>query len=134
MDIDPKFGRCRVVRLLAKGGGAIYLARDPLESNLALKIWREGSGESELLQHFLGEVRRLARLAHPNLVKIVEAREYNDVWNIPAEPVPARKFPAQGVRPGWRNPRAQWTVASMIWNAVDLGPRHRRRADRARHR
>jgi serine/threonine protein kinase/formylglycine-generating enzyme required for sulfatase activity len=64
-------GKFLIQRLIGVGGfGAVYAARDlQLECGVAIKILhREVASDSSNFDGFLGEVRRLTRLKHPNVV------------------------------------------------------------------
>ncbi len=68
-------GRYRLEALLGRGGmGAVYRALDTrLERPVAIKVLRD-SGEAGQAR-FTAEVRTLARFAHPNLVRLLDAGE-----------------------------------------------------------
>ena len=64
-------GRYRICGILGTGGmGIVYRAHDSrLERNVALKVLRHESGSEETL---LREARVMARLAHPNVVRVFD--------------------------------------------------------------
>ena len=68
-------GRFKVLRLLGEGGmGAVYLVEDPLVGRqVALKRLRTDQLELEAMQRLLREATLLARVEHPNVVRIHEA-------------------------------------------------------------
>lgn len=64
---------CRILRRLGSGGmGTVYLARDDrLRRDVAVKTLRAGlAANASVRERFLGEARALARIAHPNVVRI----------------------------------------------------------------
>ncbi|MBQ6248386.1 MAG: serine/threonine protein kinase [Kiritimatiellae bacterium] len=72
---DARIGDYRIVRLLGKGGmGAVYEAlHTQLGTRCALKAFTLDHGHVELLkERFLAEGRILARLRHPNLVRVFD--------------------------------------------------------------
>ena len=68
-------GRFKVLRLLGEGGmGAVYLVEDPLVGRqVALKRLRTDQLELEAMQRLLREATLLARVVHPNVVRVHEA-------------------------------------------------------------
>jgi serine/threonine protein kinase/formylglycine-generating enzyme required for sulfatase activity len=74
MTSGPDFiGKYLVVRSLGLGGmGSVYLARDPdLQTDVAIKVMREGFDTPESRQRFIREARAIAQLQrHPNIVKV----------------------------------------------------------------
>lgn len=75
-------GPFKIVRELGRGGmGRVYLAEDPLVGNrlVAVKLILEGNGlpGSEACLRFDLEIKNLARLNHPSIVKILTAGRHN---------------------------------------------------------
>ncbi|HEV8070754.1 MAG TPA: serine/threonine-protein kinase [Planctomycetaceae bacterium] len=71
-----RLGRFEVFRELGRGGhGIVYLARDPaLNRPIALKIPRPDLLLSKSLRRrFVDEAQAVARLDHPNIVRVLEA-------------------------------------------------------------
>jgi tetratricopeptide (TPR) repeat protein len=69
-------GRYTIIREVARGGmGAVLLAWDPhLRVQRAIKVLlAEDLGGAEATERFLREARVLARLAHPNIIPVLEA-------------------------------------------------------------
>lgn len=77
-------GRYRIVREIARGGmGVLYLARDPraerdraLADEVALKVVlpRLARGKAQRdMGRFIGEIRALIQVRHPNIVRIYDA-------------------------------------------------------------
>ena len=71
-----KIGRYTVVRFLAEGGMSwVFEVSDPdfFDARRALKLIKPHVlGEQEMLQRFENEVRLLARIEHPNLVRVYD--------------------------------------------------------------
>ena len=71
-----RVGPYEVVRLLGRGGmGAVYLARradGQFEQDVALKVHGGGLAGGEARDRFLAERQILARLAHPNIARLLD--------------------------------------------------------------
>ena len=83
MTFEPgeTIGSCRVVRLLGTGGmGAVYeVEHVGLGVHYALKVFTRERGDVETLRRrFRAEGRALARLRHPNLVRVYDFGEDAD--------------------------------------------------------
>jgi serine/threonine protein kinase len=68
-------GRFKVLGTLGRGGmGVVYRAHDPvLDRQVAVKVLRpERARNPEQRERFLREVKAMARLAHPNVVRVYE--------------------------------------------------------------
>ena len=83
MTFEPEeaIGAYRVVRLLGTGGmGAVYeVEHRELGVRYALKVFARGRGDVETLRkRFRAEGRALARLRHPNLVRVYDFSEDAD--------------------------------------------------------
>lgn len=65
-------GRCRIVRLLGRGGmGEVYLGEDlALQRPIALKVLPTHSLDPTKVERFLKEARLCSRIEHPNVVTI----------------------------------------------------------------
>jgi hypothetical protein len=73
--------RYRVIRLLGAGGmGAVYEAEHlVMQRPVAVKVInRAYTGNAEALDRFRGEVRKAARLSHPNIVTTYDAEDAGD--------------------------------------------------------
>lgn len=75
LQTPPRIGRYRILGTLGEGGmGTVYLARqDRPDREVALKIIRNGRGESETLARFRMEAELLAQLEHPGIARIHDA-------------------------------------------------------------
>jgi serine/threonine protein kinase len=80
--IGQSLGRYRILSLLGEGGMAIvYKAYDTrLERDVAIKMIRKGAFPADhlerMLKRFEREAKALARLSHPNIIKILDYGEY----------------------------------------------------------
>lgn len=86
-----RLGDYRIVRPIGSGGMAsVFLARDEaLDRDVAIKIAREvGSGSLETIERFRSEARAMARIAHPNVVRIHALGDLEGVPYIVMEHVP----------------------------------------------
>jgi serine/threonine-protein kinase len=84
-------GSYRIVRLIGAGGmGSVYLARDEsLDRNVAIKLIRtDGAPPLDVLERFRAEARTMARIAHPNVVRIHALGEIDGLPYIVMEHVP----------------------------------------------
>ena len=68
-----QFGNYRVIRLLGMGGSAeVYLAEHIyLNTQAAIKVLRTRLGQAEE-DNFLREARTIARLLHPNIIRVLD--------------------------------------------------------------
>jgi serine/threonine protein kinase len=80
----PEIGRFTLQGLLGRGGmGTVYAAHDPdFDRQVAIKVVRNSPASDEPMQvaraRLLREARILARLDHPNIVKIHESGLHGD--------------------------------------------------------
>lgn len=79
VQLSKQAGRFQVSRVLGTGGsGVVYAARDG-EHAIALKLLRDGLVASERAKRqFIREAEAMARVAHPALVRVLEAGELPD--------------------------------------------------------
>lgn len=78
MSLDPStIGRFKILGTLGAGAmGTVYLAEDPLlKRALAIKVVREGTGDTEVLLRFRREAEISARLNHPNAITVYDVGE-----------------------------------------------------------
>jgi eukaryotic-like serine/threonine-protein kinase len=75
-----RIGPYRLDRLLGEGGmGVVYLAtREDLDTQVAIKVLRDGWVSPARQERFLAEQRMLARLAHPNIATLHDAQTLPD--------------------------------------------------------
>ncbi|HZS78118.1 MAG TPA: serine/threonine-protein kinase [Ktedonobacteraceae bacterium] len=78
--VGQKLGNYRLVRLLGQGGFAeVYLGQHVfLDTQAAIKVLHTRL-ESEDIAPFLNEARTVARLAHPNIVRVLEFGVEGDI-------------------------------------------------------
>lgn len=71
-------GRFQILQTLGHGAqGVVYLAHDPhLDRTVAIKSLRLDSLSTEHTQSLLDEARTMSKLAHPNIVKVLDAVEH----------------------------------------------------------
>jgi serine/threonine protein kinase len=92
--IGQSIGRYHVLDQLGEGGMAtVYKAYDTrLERDVAIKIIRRGAFPPEQLEHMLKrferEAKSLAKLSHPNIVKVLDFGEYQDAPYLVMEYLP----------------------------------------------
>jgi eukaryotic-like serine/threonine-protein kinase len=69
-------GRWRLAKQIGRGGmGTVWLAEradGQFEQRVALKLVRRGMDSDDILARFLRERRILARLAHPNIARLLD--------------------------------------------------------------
>ena len=77
-------GRCRVVRLLGRGGmGEVYLAEHlSLQKPVALKILLPDLENKDRVERFFKEARTCSRIEHPNVVVIHDVGEQDGLYYI----------------------------------------------------
>ena len=79
-DLPATIGRYHIVKRLGRGGmGVVYLARDPvIDRDVAIKVLRT-LDEADLRARFAREIQIAGGLAHPNIVRIYDAGEFDDM-------------------------------------------------------
>lgn len=100
-----RLGEYRIVRPIGAGGMAsVFLARDEaLERDVAIKVAREVStGSLEMKERFRSEARAMARIAHPNVVRIHALGDFQGVPYIVMEHVPGEDLARLLVQRGGR--------------------------------
>ncbi len=82
MPADGMAGPYRLLRLLGEGGmGVVWLAErtdGAYEQQVAIKVLKRGMDTHAILRRFLQERRILARLNHPNIVRLVDGGMTSD--------------------------------------------------------
>lgn len=68
-------GRFRILKALGRGAqGEVYLAHDPqLDRHVAIKSLKVDARSADRAQQLLEEARTMSKLAHPNIVKVLDA-------------------------------------------------------------
>ena len=79
------WGKFAIVAEIDAGGfGTVYRARDPdLEQDIALKLYHQHRSRGAEKDELLSEARKLARVRHPNVVRVYGAEEHDGrvgVW------------------------------------------------------
>src|SRR3954454_5575006 len=75
-------GRYEIIGALGEGGNAsVYRAHDlRLNTDIALKVlWPQLAAQATFVQRFRREAQALARLNHPNIVRLFELGEDHDL-------------------------------------------------------
>ncbi|RME88860.1 MAG: hypothetical protein D6770_06025 [Anaerolineae bacterium] len=135
--IGQHVGRYHVLELLGEGGMAtVYRAHDTrLDRDVALKVIRRGAIPpahlAETLARFEREAKSLARLSHPNIVKVLDYGEQDGVPYLVMEYVPGgtlkqRLAHLQGAPMPWQE-AARWLapIARALEHAHQHGIVHR---------
>ena len=120
-------GAYQVLRLLGRGGmGAVYLARDPLQREVALKVQLRSRGG----ERFRTEGQAVARLSHPGIVPIHQlgvdevGRHYCVMGYVPGGSLEDRLEP-EGTLPPREAARIARDVARALAYAHQEGVLHR---------
>jgi tetratricopeptide (TPR) repeat protein/predicted Ser/Thr protein kinase len=102
--IGRSVGRYRIVELIGGGAmGEVYRAEDPdLGRDVAIKVVQHGGSQRRLL----GEAQAMAKLAHPNVIRVYDVGTYGDDVFLAMELVQGRTL------------RAWFTEAKPAWRAV----------------
>ena len=83
-DSMKTIGRYIIEREIGRGGMAVvYQAHDPqLDRAVAIKLIRKGAFAPEqlamMMERFRREAKALAKLNHPNIVKVLDCGEYQN--------------------------------------------------------
>jgi tRNA A-37 threonylcarbamoyl transferase component Bud32 len=79
-DVVEMWGRYELREMIGEGSfGAVYRAWDPqLESELAIKILHQKTTDARLKANLLAEGRALARIRHPNVVRVIGIESNGD--------------------------------------------------------
>jgi len=99
--IGQSLGRYRILEQLGEGGMAtVYKAYDTsLERNVAIKVIRRNALPQEQLervrQRFEREAKALAKLSHPNIVKVIDYGEHDDAPYLVLEYLPGGTLKAR---------------------------------------
>lgn len=80
-DLPEFVGKYRILRQIGEGGmGRVFLAEqsEPFVRKVALKILHPGIDTEEIVARFRAEQQTLARLAHPNIARVLDAGDTDD--------------------------------------------------------
>jgi len=100
----PTLGRYEIEKELGRGAmGVVYLGRDPkINRQVAIKTMMleeaEGGGSKEVKERFFREAESAGTLNHPNIVRIFDAGEENDVAYIAMELLDGQDLTRYGVK------------------------------------
>ncbi|MBI4863012.1 MAG: serine/threonine protein kinase [Candidatus Riflebacteria bacterium] len=74
MQVGDRIGRYRIVRPLGEGGmAAVFLGEDPEhQREVVIKILPPHLNNEAMTARFLREIQAIARLSHPNVVKVLD--------------------------------------------------------------
>src|SRR5262249_39066468 len=77
-----RLGKYELLKRIGQGGmGVLYLAHDPdLDRDVAIKTIRADFSAADAEQRFTREARALARLKHPNIVRVFDFGQTDDRW------------------------------------------------------
>ena len=120
-----RFGRYEVIELLGRGGmGVVYKVRQPeLNRFVALKVLAAGTAaNSDELDRFRAEAELLAQLEHPNLVRVLEAGEFDGQPYLTLEYLPGGSLD-KSVRGQPMPARAAAELVELLANAVEVAHR-----------
>ncbi len=90
--VGQSFDRCRILEQLGEGGMAVvYKAYDShLDRAVAVKVILPGFEQSEnFLKRFEREAQAIARLTHPNIVRVLDYGHYHGLPYLVMEYLPA---------------------------------------------
>ena len=101
-------GRYTLEHLVGTGAfGVVYAATDrELNRRVALKVLR--SEDPGALFRFKREFRELARIQHPNLVRLYELESFRDFWFFTMELIDGVDFVTYARGADWRPPPSEW--------------------------
>jgi predicted Ser/Thr protein kinase len=91
--ITRKMGRFRLEKRIGEGGmGAVYLGTDG-SREVAIKVLPpQFAADAEHLERFLREIRVMAAIDHPHVVKVIDAGETDKIYWLAMEYVQGKKL------------------------------------------
>lgn len=115
----PHFGRYQIKKKLGQGGmGAVYLVYDPvLKRDVALKTISVAQ-DANTFKRFMHEANTMARLNHPNIVKIYDIGSDNDIPYFTMDFINGSNL-ADLVQDGKMNVRRAVEVVQKVAHTID---------------
>ena len=91
------WGKFAIVAEIDAGGfGTVYRARDPdLDQDIALKLYHQHRSRGAVKDELLSEARKLARVRHPNVVRVYGAEEHDGRVGVWMELIEGRTLEAE---------------------------------------
>ncbi len=110
-------GNYKILRPLGQGGvGLVYLAEHSgLKRRVAIKVLRKDRQTEEAVQRFIRESRAAAALDHPNLIRVHDFCQENDVYFLVMEYVRGQSF-AELLKRRGRLP--SWEAVGLVLQAA----------------
>lgn len=115
-------GGCRLNKVVGEGSsGSVYLATErSMEREVAIKVFKpELSRNPTFLDKFQREIKNIARLAHPNIVRAYRAGSENEYHFLIMEYVSAGTVEDRIIRHGHFNENEALTITLLIAQALD---------------
>jgi serine/threonine-protein kinase len=125
-DERPRLGRYRIISELGRGAmGIVYKGEDlKINRTVAIKTVRlsdfDESMINEIKERFFHEAESAGLLAHPNIVKIYDAGEEDDLAYIAMEFLNGKDLEAYTVKENLLPLRETLTIAAQVAEALDF--------------
>lgn len=118
-DKAQQFGRYQIVAELGRGGmGKVYRVYDPqLKREGALKTMLAGT-DPQQVKRFLKEAEAMARLSHPNIVKVYDIGNLHNTYYFTMELIKGKNL-SQLIRDGKMTVRRAVEIAKKVALAID---------------
>ena len=115
-------GGCRLNKIVGEGSsGSVYLATErSMEREVAIKVFKpELSQNSTFLEKFKREIKNIARLAHPNIVRAYRAGSENEYHFLIMEYISAGTIEDRIIRHGYFTEKEALTITLLTSQALD---------------
>ncbi|MBN1907711.1 MAG: CHASE2 domain-containing protein [Deltaproteobacteria bacterium] len=125
-DTRPRLGRYDIVSELGRGAmGIVYKGEDlKIHRTVAIKTFRlsdfDESMVNEMKERFFREAESAGLLAHPNIVKIYDAGEENDLAYIAMEFLNGKDLERHTVKENLLTVRETLSIAAQVAEALDF--------------